>query len=200
MLTLLADQPECLWDDALPIEVKELPEDLAALDVLLSDHELLWPLMERWRREFRETGRLVLTEGRPTIPLETYVRLMVLKQRFRWGYRTLVAEVSDSIHLRRFCRISLTERVPDESTVRKLTGETGERLERPVKEARRLAQLARRTAPGARRQGQAQGRRRARRARGSVREGCRADQAARRGRADQGPDRVAVRSRRQADP
>ena len=31
------------------------------------------------------------------------------------GYRTLVAEVSDSIHLRRFCRISLSERVPDES-------------------------------------------------------------------------------------
>jgi hypothetical protein len=50
---------------------------------------------------------------------------MVLKQRYRWGYRTLVAEVSDSIHLRRFCRISLTERVPDESTVRKLTRRFG---------------------------------------------------------------------------
>jgi IS5 family transposase len=36
-----------------------------------------------------------------------------------------VAEVSDSIHLRRFCRISLTERVPDESTVRKLTRRIG---------------------------------------------------------------------------
>src|SRR6185437_15323561 len=110
MLTLLAEQPACLWDDALPVEVKELPEDLAALDVLLSDHELLWPLVERWQREFRETGRPVLTEGRPTIALETYVRLMVLKQRYRWGYGTPVAEVSDSIHLRRFCRISLAER------------------------------------------------------------------------------------------
>ena len=116
MLTLLAPQPESLWDESLPVEVKVLPEDLAALDALLSDHELLWPLVERWRQEFRETGRLVLTEGRPTIPLETFVRLMVLKQRYRWGYRTLVAEVSDSIHLRRFCRISLSERVPDEST------------------------------------------------------------------------------------
>ena len=37
MLTLLADQPECLWDEVLPVEVKELPEDLAALDVLLAD-------------------------------------------------------------------------------------------------------------------------------------------------------------------
>lgn len=125
MLTLLAEQPECLWDDALPVEVKELPEDLAALDVLLSDHELLWPIVERWEQEFRETGRLVLTEGRPTIAMETYVRLMALKQRYRWGYRTLVAEVSDSIHLRRFCRISLSERVPDESTVRKLTRRIG---------------------------------------------------------------------------
>ena len=125
MLTLLAPQAESLWDESLPLEVKELPEDLAALDVLLSDPELLWPLVERWQREFRETGRLVLTEGRPTIALETLVRLMVLKQRYRWGYRTLVAEVSDSIHLRRFCRISLSERVPDESTVRKLTRRIG---------------------------------------------------------------------------
>ena len=50
---------------------------------------------------------------------------MVLKQRHGWGYRTLVAEVSDSIHLRRFCRIALSERVPDESTVRKLTRRIG---------------------------------------------------------------------------
>jgi len=125
MLMLLAEQPECLWDDALPVEVKELPEDLEALDGLLSDHELLWPIVERCQREFQETGRLVLTEGRPTIAMETYVRLMALKQRYRWGYRTLVAEVSDSIHLRRFCRISLSERVPDESTVRKLTRRIG---------------------------------------------------------------------------
>ena len=125
MLTLLAGQPECLWDDVLPVEVKELPEDLAASDVLLADQELLWPLVERWRQEFEQTGRAVLTEGRPTIALESYVRLMVLKQRYRWGYRTLVAEVSDSIHLRRFCRISLLERVPDESTVRKLTRRIG---------------------------------------------------------------------------
>jgi IS5 family transposase len=37
----------------------------------------------------------------------------------------LVAEVSDSMHLRRFCRISLSERVADESTVRKLTRRIG---------------------------------------------------------------------------
>ena len=85
VLTLLAEQPECLWDEALPIEVKELPEDLAALDGLLSDPELLWPIVERLRREVVETGRLVLTEGRPTIAMETYVRLMVLKAALSVG-------------------------------------------------------------------------------------------------------------------
>ena len=42
-----------VWDESLPVEVKELPEDLAALDVLLSDPELLWPLVERWQRRSR---------------------------------------------------------------------------------------------------------------------------------------------------
>ena len=125
MLTLLAEQPECLWDDALPIEVKELPQDLAALDVLLGDPDLLWPIVERFGREVVEDRRAVLTDGRPTIAMETYIRMMVLEQRYRWGYRTLVAEVSDSIHLRRFCRIALSERVPDGSTVRKLTRRIG---------------------------------------------------------------------------
>jgi IS5 family transposase len=125
MLTLLAGQAESLWDEALPIEVRELPEDLAGLDRWLSDPGLLAPIVERWQRELVETGRSVLRDGRPTIAIETYVRLMVLKQRYRWGYRTLVGEVSDSIHLRRFCRVALSERVPDESTVRKLTRRIG---------------------------------------------------------------------------
>jgi IS5 family transposase len=125
VLTLLAEQPECLWDEALPIEVRELPDDLAALDRSLTDPALLGPIVARFRRELRETGRFVLTEGRPTIAMESYIRLMVLKARYRWGYRVLVAEVSDSIHLRRFCRISLAERVPDESTVRKMTRRLG---------------------------------------------------------------------------
>jgi IS5 family transposase len=125
VLTLLAGQPESLWDEALPVEVLELPADLAELDGLLSDPGLLAPILEHWRREVVETKRAVLTDGRPTIAMETYIRLMVLKQRYRWGYRSLVAEVSDSIHLRRFCRISLSERVPDESTVRKLTRRIG---------------------------------------------------------------------------
>jgi len=122
VLTRFAGRAESLWDDALPVEVRELPEDLAALDRVLGDPELLEPVVARFGREVSEA---VLTDGRPTTAMETYLRLMVLKQRYRWGYRTLVAEVSDSIDLRRFCRISLSERVPDESTIRKLTRRLG---------------------------------------------------------------------------
>ena len=120
MLTLLASQPESLWDESLPLE-QGLAEDL--LFGLLFVPELLRPLLERGSRVPGD-GPAGDRSGRPTIALETFVRLMVLKQRYRWGYRS-VAEVSDSIHLRRFCRISLSERVPDESTVRKLTRRIG---------------------------------------------------------------------------
>lgn len=97
---------------------RELPEDLAALDVLLRDPRLLQPIASGW------SGGAV-SHGRPTIPMEVYVRLMVVKQRTGWGYETLVREVSNSLHLRRFCLIALGERVPHESTVRKLTSRLG---------------------------------------------------------------------------
>jgi len=126
MLRLVAAQAETLWDEALPIEVRELPADLAALDVLLSDPGLMAPFAAHWQREALASGVSAAGHGRPTIAIETYVRLMVLKQRYGWGYRTLVAEVSDSIHLRRFARIALSELVPDESTVRKLTRRVGQ--------------------------------------------------------------------------
>jgi hypothetical protein len=65
VLTLWAGQPECLWGEALLIEVRELPEDLTALDLLLSDLELARVFLERSRQEVVDTGRLVSTEGRP---------------------------------------------------------------------------------------------------------------------------------------
>jgi IS5 family transposase len=124
VLTLFADGAESLWDELLPEEVRVLPDDLARLDELLCDPELLVPIAIRWERELREAGRFS-DRGRPSLAMESYVRLMVLKHRCGWGYETLMCEVSDSIHLRRFCLLGLSERVPDESTVRKLTRRLG---------------------------------------------------------------------------
>jgi transposase, IS5 family len=118
MLRLFSGQVESLWDEVLPDEVRELPEDLAALDVLLQDPGLLAPISASWQQQ-------AWAHGRPTISMQTYVRLMVVKQRTGWGYETLMREVSDSLHLRRFCLIALGARVPDESTVRKLTRRLG---------------------------------------------------------------------------
>src|SRR6476660_1484988 len=125
MLRLSSGQVESLWDDVLPDEVRALPEDLMALDELLRDPALLAPIEQRWQREAEVVGRSAPSVGRPTISMATYVRLMVVKHRTGWGYETLMREVSDSLHLRRFCLIALGERVPDESTVRKLTRRIG---------------------------------------------------------------------------
>ena len=70
------------------------------------------------------------------------MRLMMIKHRSGWGYETLMREVSDSIHLRRFCRLGLSERVPDESTVRKLTRRLGAEVVHQL--SRELIQKARR--------------------------------------------------------
>jgi transposase, IS5 family len=125
VLTLGAPGAESLWDEVLPVEVRELPEDLGRLDELLRDRALLRPIERQWQREAERSGRSAKGHGRPTIAMETYVRLMVVKQRTGWGYETLVREVSDSLHLRRFCLIGIDRRVPDESTVRKLTRRLG---------------------------------------------------------------------------
>src|SRR6516225_9698991 len=118
MLTLVGGQVECLWDEVLPIEVRELPEDLARLDRVLADEMLVWPIAQAWEERARERGR-------PSIAMVTFVRLMVIRQRTGWGYETLVREVSDSLHLRRFCLVGIDQRVPDESTVRKLARRLG---------------------------------------------------------------------------
>jgi transposase, IS5 family len=85
---------------------------------LLSDPVLLEPIAAGWEAAAR-------ARGRPTIAMSLFVRLMVVKQRTGWGYERLVREVSDSLHLRRFCGLSLTASVPHESTVRKLVRRLG---------------------------------------------------------------------------
>jgi IS5 family transposase len=101
-----ASEAESLWDEILPVEVKPLPGDLDRLDALLSDPGLLAPIGVRCERLLAETGASS-GRGRPTIAMDTYVRLMIVKHRSGYGYETLMREVSDSIHLRRFCRIGI---------------------------------------------------------------------------------------------
>src|SRR4051812_49251153 len=118
MLRLSGGQVESLFDLGLPVTVAELPAELAAVDRLLADPGVLAPIEASWAQDARWFGR-------PTIPMDRFVRLMVIKARSGWGYESLVKEVSDSLHLRRFCRIGLWDRLPDESTLRKLVRRLG---------------------------------------------------------------------------
>jgi transposase, IS5 family len=106
---------ESLWEAVLPAELHELPAELARVDRILDDDRFLAP--------FRT--RLTATIGRPTIPVVTYLRLMYLKHRYGLGYETLCREVADSFTWRRFCRIAIDGRVPDPSTLMKLTKRLG---------------------------------------------------------------------------
>src|SRR5713101_1880561 len=120
---------ESLWEAVLPAELRELPAELGKIDAILDDDRFLAP--------FR--SRLTARIGRPTIPIETYLRLMYLKHRYGLGYETLCKEVSDSISWRRFCRIRLDAPVPHPTTLSKATRRFGpeivEELNRALLEA-----------------------------------------------------------------
>ena len=75
MLRTRNDQPT-LWESILPQEVLRLPVELARVDALLDD--------ERFFTPFR--AYFDLTFGRPSIPIEVYLRLMFLKRRYGLGY------------------------------------------------------------------------------------------------------------------
>lgn len=63
--------------------------------------------------------------GRPSIPMETFLRMMFLRFRYRLGYEALCAEVTDSLSWRRFVRIPLGCPVPHPSTLEKIVTRTG---------------------------------------------------------------------------
>jgi IS5 family transposase len=120
----VGDQPS-LWESLLPEEVLRLPEELARVDTLLDDQVFFAPFA-------RHFDPLI---GRPSTPVECYLRLMFLKFRYRLGYESLCQEVADSISWRRFCRIPLDGKVPHPTTLMKLTSRCGEEAVAGLNEA-----------------------------------------------------------------
>jgi IS5 family transposase len=104
------------WESVLPPELFQMNEELTHVDKLLDD--------ERFFTLFRE--KFSTHWGRPTLPVAIYLRMMYLKRRYQLGYEVLVKEVKDSFTWRRFCHLSLSDRVPDSTTLIKLTHKYGE--------------------------------------------------------------------------
>jgi IS5 family transposase len=104
-----------LWETVLPPELFQMNEELTQVDKLLDDERFFAPFLERFSTHV----------GRPTTAVATYLRLMYLKHRYQLGYEVLVKEVSDSLAWRRFCHLDLGDRVPDSTTLIKLTHKYG---------------------------------------------------------------------------
>ena len=115
-----------LWELVLPEVCLRLPAELQRVDACLDDERFFAP----FRAHF--DARL----GRPSVPVETYLRLMFLKFRYRLGFESLCAEVADSISWRRFCRIDIDARVPHPTTLMKITTRCGEGTVLALNEAR----------------------------------------------------------------
>jgi IS5 family transposase len=115
VLRTVCDQPT-LWDAILPSELLVLPAELARVDALLDDPVFFAPFAAYFDARI----------GRPSIPMETYLRLMFLRFRYRLGFESLCREVADSISWQRFCRIPLGMRVPHSTTLMKITSRCGE--------------------------------------------------------------------------
>lgn len=109
------EQPS-LWETVLPAELFQMNEELTQVDQLLKDERFLIPFKVKFGTDM----------GRPTTAVATYLRLMYLKYRYQLGYETLVKEVKDSFAWRRFCHLSLDDKVPESSTLIKLTHKYGE--------------------------------------------------------------------------
>src|SRR5438128_461351 len=78
MLRTVSAQPT-LWESILPGPLLGMPAELVAADGLLDDERCFEP----YRRFFQ--ARL----GRPSIPIESYLRLMFLKYRYKLGFEPL---------------------------------------------------------------------------------------------------------------
>ncbi|WP_234812356.1 ISNCY family transposase [Mycolicibacter longobardus] len=105
-----------MWDAILPAELLVLPAELARVDALLDDPVFFAPFTPYFDPRI----------GRPSVPMETYLRMMFLKFRYRLGFESLCREVGDSISWQRFCRIPFGTRVPHPTTLMKLTSRCGE--------------------------------------------------------------------------
>lgn len=114
---LTVSQPQLtLWDAVLPAELTTLSEELRKVDEFLNDSEFVQPFKKHFHARI----------GRPSTPIDTFVRLMCLKHRYGLGYELLVEQVRDSIMWRRFCRIPIDGKMPNSTTLIKLVKHCGD--------------------------------------------------------------------------
>ncbi|MCK4881817.1 MAG: ISNCY family transposase, partial [Candidatus Omnitrophica bacterium] len=103
------------FENCFDPELFQLSAELKKVDNLLNDSRIIQPFIEKFGTKI----------GRSTVPVSTYLRMMYLKDRYQFGYESLVEEIKDNIKWRRFCQIPIDKKVPHSTTLIKLTRKYG---------------------------------------------------------------------------
>jgi len=85
---------------------------LAKVDAYLEDEELYRLIKKDLSKRWPKTSET----GRNSTPVEVVLRMLVVKRLYGYSYEETVVRVSDSLNLRRFCRVYLHD-VPVDTTL-----------------------------------------------------------------------------------
>jgi len=102
----------------IPKSIYELTPELAQIDKLLKNETFEEPIIEKFDTQL----------GRPTVPVRVYLRIMFLKHYTGLSYEELVPEVTHNLMYRFFCRIPIEQKVPNKTTLIKITNKYGENI------------------------------------------------------------------------
>jgi IS5 family transposase len=90
----------------------EMDPELTQIDAILDDDTIFQGVKHDLAQRYPQT----LHTGRPSTPVEVILRMLVTKRLYNWSYEATERHVSDSLVLRRFCRVYF-ESVPDDTTL-----------------------------------------------------------------------------------
>ena len=110
------------FENCFDPELFQLSAELKKVDDLLNDSRIIQPFIEKFGTKI----------GRSSVPVSTYLRMMYLKDRYQFGYESLVEEIKDNIKWRRFCQIPIDKKVPHSTTLIKLTRKYGPEMIKAV--------------------------------------------------------------------
>src|SRR5512144_1830727 len=85
---------------------------LVKIDQYLEDERLYRWIKADLSKRYPKTQET----GRNSTPVEVVLRMLVIKRLYGYSYEETVARVSDSLNLRRFCRVYLND-VPVDTTL-----------------------------------------------------------------------------------
>jgi IS5 family transposase len=125
-MLVLKESPQInIYLAMLPPELVKLNDELTKVSTLLDNEEFLAPFIARFKT----------TTGRPTVPVQTYLRIMYLKHRHQLSYEVVAEQVRDSIMWRIFCGIPFDKPIPHYTTLIKLTKKYGHEIMETLNQA-----------------------------------------------------------------